>query len=98
MLKERWALLPVLEQWRYLRSVAAREHLHFRVARFMNVPCGPILRMRRFAITRHLVEQGYNVDIRLMAYTLPKHASGEWLEDLCPWAGPSRVSDVVPSA
>jgi hypothetical protein len=98
LLKVQWQRLPLLKQWRHMRSVAGHEHLHFRVTRYRSVESGPLLRMRRLAVARYFVRLGYRLDHRLLAHTLPKGPSGRWLEEICPHAGPGITTDVAPSA
>ena len=96
MLRRRWRDAPLLERWRYLRSVAAFEHLHFRVPRYRAVPSAPLLRMRRFQLIQHFQALGYLLHPHLLAYALPIGPSGEWLEEICPFEGPSSPVVAVP--
>jgi hypothetical protein len=55
-----------------------------------------LLRMRRFQLIRHFQALGYLLHPRLLAYALPAAPSGEWLEEICPFGGPSESAATMP--
>lgn len=97
LLKRPTYAMPVNEKWRLLRSITAREHLHFTRFwarnRYHNAPpnYAPILRQRRLQLAMQLSKVGYQVHPTLLSMSLPKGPSGYWLEQLCPWKGPVKV-------
>ena len=73
-----------------------REHLHLvrYFSRSGNAVVrpnyGPILRQRRLQLARSFAAKDYEINPVLLSYALPKGPSGFWLDELCPWGGPSR--------
>lgn len=98
LLKRPTYTMSVTGRWRLLRSLTAREHLHFTRFwgrnRYGNAPpnYGPILRQRRLQLAIQLSKAGYLVHPTLLRMSLPKGASGFWLEQVCPWKGPVKVA------
>lgn len=100
LLKQQTHAISLLQQWRLMRSIAGREHLHLtryfsRCGISMVRPnYGPILRRRRLHIARSFARMGYAVHPVLLSYALPKGPSGFWLDQLCPWEGPAPLRNL----
>ena len=93
LLKRPTYAMLVSARWKFLRSLTAREHLHFTRYwarnRYRNAPpnYAPILRL-----AMQLSKAGYLVHPTLLSMSLPKGPSGFWLEQVCPWKGPVKVA------
>lgn len=98
LLKRPTFAMPINARWKLLRSLTAREHLHFTRYwarnRYRNGPpnYAPILRRRRLQLATQLLKAGYLVHPTLLRMSLPKGPSGFWLEQICPWKGPAKVA------
>lgn len=98
LLKRPTYAMPASARWRLLRMLTAREHLHFTRfwarKRYSKAPpnYAPILRQRRLQLANQFSKAGYWVHPTMLSMSLPKGPSGVWLQELCPWKGPAKVS------
>lgn len=98
LLKRPVYAMPASVRWKLLRSLTAREHLHFTRYwarnRCPDAPpnYAPILRRRRLQLAIQFSKAGYVVHPALLSMSLPKGPSGFWLEQVCPWKGPVKVA------